>query len=73
MPWESSTFLYSPNRPSGGMVKPPTPWMGSAIRHATSRAAPAVSRCSRSAVQAAMYSSSVIRAKPGSSRSVPCR
>ena len=32
MPCSSSTLRNAPSSPSGGAVKPPTPWIGSAIR-----------------------------------------
>ena len=55
------------------MVNPPTPWIGSAIRQATSRAVPAVSRCLRSATHASVYSTLDMRANAGRYLSVPCR
>ena len=32
----SNSFFMAPKKPSGGVAKPPTPWMGSAIMAATS-------------------------------------
>ena len=34
MPYSSRTSLNAANSPSGGVLKPPTPWIGSAIRQA---------------------------------------
>ena len=44
--------------PSGGTMKPPTPWIGSAIRQATSPAVVVSMTWRRSAAQAALKSSS---------------
>ncbi len=58
IPRRSSTSFRAPYMPSGGVAKPPTPWMGSAIRQATSPAVAVSNRPSRSATQAVMYSAS---------------
>ena len=44
--------------PSGGVAKPPTPWIGSAIMQATSPEVIVVMTSRRSSAQAAMYSAS---------------
>ena len=54
MPYSSSTFLNSPNNPSGGVAKPPTPWIGSTIMHATSPAVVVSMTSRRSATQASV-------------------
>ena len=59
MPRRSSTAFRAPYMPSGGAVLPPTPWIGSAIRQATSPEVAVSSTLSRSEAQAAMYWASV--------------
>ena len=44
----------APNSPSGGTVNPPTPWIGSAIRQATSPAVAVTMTSRRSSTAAAM-------------------
>ena len=52
MPCSSSTSLNAPKKPSGGVAKPPTPWIGSAIMHATSPEVGLSSTSRRSSTQA---------------------
>ena len=53
-----ATFSTRPKKPSGGVAKPPTPWMGSAMRQATSPLVVVSITSRRSSVQAPMKSAS---------------
>jgi hypothetical protein len=54
MPYSSRTSFIAPKNPSGGTAKPPTPWIGSAIMHATSPAVVLSITSRRSSTQAEM-------------------
>ncbi len=52
MPRDESSFWNPANSPSGGTLNPPTPWIGSAIRQATSPDVPVSSTSTRSSTHA---------------------
>ena len=58
MPCSSRTSLKAPKNPSGGRAKPPTPWIGSAMKQATSPEVIMSITWRRSSTQAAVNASS---------------
>jgi len=72
IPYSPSTFCIAPKNPSGGTANPPTPWIGSAIMHATSPLVPMSMTSCRSCTHAAVYEPSSRSLYGLRSRYPPC-